>query len=368
MTNSFNLREINQEEAINLCQFYIRSGQNMLMLGRRGIAKTAIAMQSIKECGFKINYINLSVLDRSDLAGFPSLFETGDIVNYKSPYYLPTLKDNQKSDCVLLFDEVDKAQQEVMQPLLEILQFRKINGKPLNAFSCILTGNLINENANSNLIPSTILDRTSKYILSFDFQKWLDWAKLNNIHDLILGFLSSNPNLACGEIEDTNMASPSPRGWSLASEALIQAHKNKITDVNTITSIVAGFVGENAAIQFQQWYSYSRNLEKHILVLIETGFCNIDYHKLDPTEQLVFAIMACYIAKNKVLEKTGKKRLKYLDYLCKFFIDTNVAPEVQLISMINAFSPEMIVKEKLYECKSFLALHTSLTNITENTK
>src|SRR5690606_28038254 len=139
--------------------------------------------------------------------------------------------------------EVDKAPPEVTAPLLEILQFKKINGKPINVAGCILTGNLFNEGAHSNLINTALLDRGAKYILSFNFEKWIDWAKAHAVHDLILGFLRSNPEFACGKIEDSTYASPSPRGWTYASNALIRAKELKIVDIDTVTQIISGFVG-----------------------------------------------------------------------------------------------------------------------------
>lgn len=361
MSNPLNLKSINQEEASNLCRFYIASGQNMLMLGRRGIAKTAIAIQSIQAAGYKVNYINLSVIERNDLAGYPMLFDKGDLITYKSPYYLPPLQENQKPDSVLLFDELDKAAPETTAPLLEIAQFKTINGKKLNAVSCIFTGNLLEEGAYGNVISSAILDRTSKYILEFNFDVWVKWARENQIHPLILAFLISNPELAIGKIETTEYASPSPRSWSLASEALIKAHEMKITDIDTITNIIAGFVGLNAAISFEVWYKYSRKYESEVLSLVENGIIQINYNALEPTEQLVFIIMACNAAKMKILNTGGKKRTKGLDNICRFFVDYNVAKEMQTVALMNCFPFDMIVKEKLYESKLFFNIHRDLT-------
>lgn len=99
-------------------------------------------------------------------------------MQFKLPKYLPPL-EKKKADTVILFDEIDKAPSELMGPLLEILQFKTINGVPLNVSSCILTGNLMEENVGSFDINKALLDRGAKYILKFEFDKWLNWAKLN---------------------------------------------------------------------------------------------------------------------------------------------------------------------------------------------
>ncbi len=366
MNNLLNLPEIDQEQALNLGKFFIKSKKNLFLFGRRGVGKTEIIIQAAKECNIKVNYINLSVIERPDLAGYPDINAPGDMVTFKSPFFLPKLNDGEEADSIILFDEVDKAPCEVTAPLLEILQFGKINGKRINVISSILTGNLINEGANSNLVSSALLDRGAKYILSFNFEKWIDWAKIHDVHDLILGFLRSNPEFACGKIEDLVYASPSPRGWTLASDALNQAKELKIVDIDSVTQIISGFVGGEAGLRFKIWYEHYRKFEPYVYSLIESGEMNLNYHELTPTEKVVFVVTACYFAKQKVLDDTkSKKKFYALENLCNFLIQNNVDHEVQVMGLYNSFDFEMITHNKLYECKPFFNLFSKLNeNIT----
>lgn len=371
MSNPLNLQEIDQEQALSLSKFFIKSHQNMFLFGRRGVGKTHIAIQAAQDCGFKVNYINLSVIERPDLAGYPDINSTGDIITFKSPAFLPKLIDNAKPDSIILFDEVDKAPPEVTAPLLEILQFKAINGKHINVAGCILTGNLINENSYSNQISSALLDRGAKYILSFNFDKWIDWAKIHNVHDLILGFLRSNPEFACGKTEDACYASPSPRGWTLASEALMRAKELKVVDIESITHIISGFVGNEGGLRFKIWYEHYRKFEPYVHSLIESGDMIFDFHNLAPTEKVIFVVTACYYAKQKVFTETkkSKNRFAYLENLCKFFNQYKVDHEVQVMGLYNSFDFDMITKYKLYECKEFFDHFTKLNeNITIKSK
>jgi len=362
--NALNLQEIDQEQALHLGKFFIRSGQNFFLFGRRGVGKTEIIIQAAESCKLKVNYINLSVIERPDLAGYPNINSPGDVITFKSPSFLPILEEKAKPNTVLLLDEVDKAPPEITAPLLEILQFKKINGKPLNVASCVLTGNLINEGAYSNLISTALLDRGAKFILSFNFQKWSDWAKANNVHDLIVGFLRSNPDLACGKVEDTCYASPSPRAWTLASEALIKARDLKIIDIDTIAQIISGYVGNEAGIKFKIWYEYYRKFEPSIHSIIESGSASLfDFDQLAPTEKVVFIISACYYAKYKLLSETTKSnnRFAYLENLCKFLQTHNIDRELQVIGFLNSFDFDLITRHKLYECKMFFKHFNTLT-------
>ena len=354
MSDYTNLQKISQENASHLAKFFIKSEKNFLLFGRRGTGKTEIILQAIKECKYKVSYINLSVMERCDLGGYPNINSNNDVVTFKSPHFLPKLEERKKPDTVLLFDEVDKCSPETTAPLLEILQFRKINGVPLNIVSCMLTSNMINESAHSNIISSALLDRVSKYILDFDMTNWLDWAKSNNVHDLILGFLRSHPDLACGVMEGV-FVSPSPRAWTLASEAIIQAHELKIVDIETITSIISGYVGSEAGLKFKIWYEHYRKFEPIIHSLIDKGSTNFAFNELMPTEKIIFVISACYYAKQKVFGEPfkNKNRLIYLEHLCKFLQYYKVDHEVQVMAFYNAFSFEQIATHKLYESTIF---------------
>lgn len=363
MNDYTNLQKISQESASNLAKFFIRSGKNLLLFGRRGTGKTEILLQAIKDCKYKINYINLSVMERCDLGGYPNINSDEDIVTFKSPHFLPKLEAGEKSNVVLLFDEIDKCSPETTAPLLEILQFRKINGVPLNIVSCVLTSNLLNENAYSNTISLALLDRVAKYTLDFNFDLWIDWAKINGVHDLILGFLRSHPDLACGKAEETCYASPSPRAWTLASEALIKARELKIVDIETVIQIISGYVGNEAGLKFKIWYEHYRRFEPYIHSLIETGSTTLVFNELLPTEKVVFVISACYYAKHKLFSEPAKSRnrLVYLEHLCNFLQQYKVEHEVQIMGFYNSFDFDMITKHKLYECKVFFDHFNKLT-------
>lgn len=364
MTNALNLQEIDQEQALNLTKFFIQSNQNVFLFGRRGVGKTDIAIQAAKESGLKINYVNLSVIERPDLAGYPDMSIPGDIIHYKSPYFLPKLIGS-KPDSIILFDEIDKVQPEVTAPLLEILLFRKINGIPLNVAACVLTGNLMNEGAYSNTISSALLDRGAKYILSFNFEKWIDWAKINNVHDLILGFLRSDPQFACGEIEESVYASPSPRSWTLASKALLKTKELKVLDIDSVSQIISGYVGHEAGLRFKIWYEHYRQFEPYVHSLIERSEMALNFNDLAPTEKTVFVVSACYYAKQKVFSDKSKNRFVYLENLCNFFNHYHVESEVQIMGLYNSFDFDMIKQHKLYTCKVFFDHFTKLSeNVT----
>jgi len=365
MNDYANLRKISQENAANLAKFFIKAEKNLLLFGQSGIGKTELLLQAIKECNYKVNYINLSVMERCDLSGYPDINSSSNSLTFKYPHFLPRLEAGNKPDTVWLFDEVDKCSPETTAPLLEILQFRRVNGVPLNIVSCMLTSNLLTENSYSNRISSALTDRTAKYILEFDFQLWVDWSKANNVHDLIIGFLRSNPEFACSSVGETAYASPSPRSWTWASQALLRAKELKMPDIESVSQIISGYVGNEAGMRFQMWYSHYRKFEPHVNSLFERGQMSFNFDELIPTEKVVFVVAACYHAKLKVFGDKSKNRFVYLERLCNFFNHYKVDTEMQVMGLHNSFSFESIRQKKLYECKPFFDHFTKLTeNIT----
>lgn len=356
-----NLKPINQEECENLLRFYVKTGSNLFLYGHRGIGKSELSIQAIKACGYKVGLINLSVIDRPDLAGYPNLFEHADVVSYRSPYYLPALKKDAKPSLVLLLDDADKASKELYAPLHELLSTRTINGKALDIASVILTANLMNEGAGSNLIPSAVLDRGAKYELTFNPEQWFKWAINNGVHDLVVGFLKSNPNLICGDTAYTALASPTPRGWTMASEAIVRAISLKMNDENTIIGIVSGFVGEKVGTEFGLWYAYYRKYEPIALSLVEKDIAPSEWKTWSPTERMVFVITASRIARTKFVE-ASKTKPKYgvIERLCGWL--EGVEPELQMLA-ISSFPAELVVapNAKLYDCKPFFKLTQKLS-------
>jgi len=357
-----NLVEINTEQAEHLTQFTVRSGSNIFLFGQPGLGKTAISTQSILNTGYKCSYINLSMVERPDLMGFPDLNSKSDLVEYKSPHFLPPLKEGAKPSSVLLVDEVDKAPQENTAPLLELMQSRTINGKKIDVAAIILTGNTIEDRSGSNELYKALLDRGAKYLLKFDLDKWLEWAKQNDVHDLIQGFIKHNPNLCCKTPDRATLAFPTPRSWTLASRAIYKARELKLTDIETVSMIVGGFVGNEAGTKFRVWFEHFKKFEPMALSLVEKGLHPADYNQWSITEQIVFVISACHMARLKFVA-ASKTKPKYacIDRLCEFL--SGVEPELQTLGISGSFPLDLVVdpRYRLYQNESFFNLSQKLS-------
>jgi len=263
---------------------------------------------------------------------------------------------------VFLFDEVDKAASETMQTLLEFLQFRSINGRKLDIKACLLTGNLPDEHAASQQISHAITKRCKSYKLQLDFNQWREWAYGHAVHDLVVGFLTANPDFLHKTPPDgdpTAYALPSPRTWTDVSDSLWALEKdNQFQKLNgeelagLQKLLIAGSVGDTAAIKFVNWFKYYRKMDPVVEALLEKGKMP-DQKKLDAQELFICALSACSRVYRELKPKNEDKIKKYAKNVYKWIGSLSV--DIQMGASRMAFGGDFdnIQKYRLSEIDEF---------------
>ncbi|QRE00205.1 hypothetical protein [Burkholderia phage BCSR5] len=111
--------------------FWVKHSQNVMLIGKHGIGKTHIIMQAAKDHGLKLKYFSCATLDPwVDFIGIPKerTMKKGD----KKIAYLDLIrpKDFALDRVEFIFlDELNRADPKVLNAVLELVQFRSINGK-----------------------------------------------------------------------------------------------------------------------------------------------------------------------------------------------------------------------------------------------
>lgn len=220
-----------------------------------------------------------------------------------------TSSDGDKNNYnILLLDEVDKTPPENLQPLLELLLYRTINGRPLDISAIFMTGNLPDEQTHSEPLSHAITNRAMVVQLEPSPSVWLDWAIKNNIHPLVVGFLSDESN--CNELFNARpsnntycYAYTSPRAWAACSRVNykfdenygiktsdnINIEKGDIKDSNTdfenerfealdkMRKIMnSSIIGEFASNKIEIWFKYYRKYSKFVNDVFEGGNGSIE--------------------------------------------------------------------------------------------
>lgn len=367
VVSDFNLRKLSTVELERNTAASISAGSNLSVFGRRGTGKTEIFKQQIAASGHIEVYINISLYERTDLGGYPDLMSGhNEQAESESKYrfidfllpkmYKNMLEGNKK--VVICLDEVDKADPSLWAPLLELTQFRSINGLVLPNLHCtLMTGNLISEGGKRPSLP--LLDRTEKYLVEADFNSWQKWAaRSNSIHPSILAYLTDHcDHLFGGADPQDRYADPSPRSWHMASK-LLYAGEEHGWSPDLLLNKVYGCVGKEIGIQFDQYYTHYQVLTPMINEIFDGIIVKDKFEKLAPTQKLVSCLMTCTRAANDMDKHTPKDQPVSLKYVGRFLSD--VENEDALVSIRNQITGARIAKYRLDQHESWKELITSI--------
>jgi hypothetical protein len=345
-TSDFNLQKLSTKSLAQHIAASIQVESNIAIFGRRGTGKTEIAKQEIKLANCKEVYLNLSVLERVDMGGYPNILSNNPdrkFVDFLLPYFYESMMDGTQG-VVALLDEVDKADPSLWAPLLEFTQFHSINGRKLpNLKSVIMTGNLISEGGARPSVP--LLDRAEKYLVEADATSWLNWAgKVGGIHPSITSYLTDNPQDLFGAIDpDERYADPSPRGWAGASELLFKGEANK-WNIDILNQKVYGRIGKEIGIKYSHYYEHYQQLLPLVAMIFQGNSVKSKFNKLEPTKRLVTSMIACARFAHQ-LDTDDPVLPKTTEYVGKFLQE--IPSEVSLISIRSQIQMERLLKHKL---------------------
>ena len=348
-TSDFNLQKLSTKDLSEHIAASIQVESNIAVFGRRGTGKTEIAKYQIKKAGLHEVYLNLSVLERVDMGGYPNIMNSNlqrKFVDFLLPQFYEPMVDG-KEGVVALLDEVDKADTSLWAPLLEFTQFRSINGRKLPQLKAIImTGNLISEGGARPSLP--LLDRSEKYLVEADVTSWLEWAgKMGHIHPSITAYITDHPKDLFGNVDpDDRYADPSPRGWDKASQLLYRG-ENFGWSTDLLNSKVSGCVGKDAGLKYSNYYEHYQ----HLLPMIEDIYLGKDvssrYNVLEPTKKLVACMITCARLAAQLDQSNVDETLPSIHYVGKFL--QNVSYENVLVAVRSQIQIDRIVTYNLDE-------------------
>jgi len=361
--------EITSEKYSQLVDFTIESGGNLIAIALAGTGKTEIAIERIKHAGFKPLYLNMSVMESPELVGLPEKDRDRNVVRYIPPEFMP--QDGE--EVVLVVDEVDKLKSELQGPLLEIFQFRTINGTKLKIKAIIATGNLPDEGAFSLPISHALTNRCMVVKVTADYHFWQTWAVAKAINPLIVGFLGRDSALFAPvpkKDDPTAYCRPSPRSWTNAAIKLDELAKSKIIKgmkdedlIELQSRVVSGYTGMEPANKFRVWLTHYRHIAGVVDDLVYKGVVPKENYEID--RKLVFNIACCStLATMPDKDKPAIRRAaQYVfDYLAK------QPSDIQLAAVKSTLQMEWMVRMGFNEIASVKTIFGNINRVLNNQK
>ena len=137
---------------------YANHNLNVLLIGSHGIGKTVMVEQVAENLGVQFKYYSASTLDPwADLVGIPVPDKETKTLDFYRPASLEAAE-------FIFFDELNRAHPRVLNAVLEIIQFKKINGVPLPNLKMIWAAiNPIEEGYSVEEIDPALFDRFHVY-------------------------------------------------------------------------------------------------------------------------------------------------------------------------------------------------------------
>jgi hypothetical protein len=270
---------ISFEQFTKIAPYIIRSRKPIMGHGRHGIGKSELVYQMADKLAsilgddfvsrYGLDYV-FPVIERRA----SQMADTGDVIGVPEP------KDSEHGrittfapmgwfarachePCILFFDEVDRANNDVRQSLMELTDSRKIAGHTLHPDTIVVAmvngGSHDENNAYqvSELDPAEH-DRWWHVNLEPTVEDWTTWAK-DKLNSIIVDFIIHNKEHLehKGEMEPHKVY-PSRRSWAhfdkcLAMDDYILLSKDNEQVPMDLYFIGEGFIGQEASISFRDF-------------------------------------------------------------------------------------------------------------------
>ena len=219
------------------------------MWGPPGIGKSDIIKQLGSELEAHVIDIRLSLWDPTDIKGIPYFDSVDSTMRWAPPSELPSQEMAGKYKQVLLFlDEMNSAAPAVQAAAYQLILNRRVGTYTLpDNVVIVAAGNRETDKGVTFRMPAPLANRFVHLELAVDWDDWFEWATENKIHKDVVGYLTfSKKDLYDFDPKSSSRAFATPRSWSFVSELL----EDDDTDVDTLTDLTCGSVGEGLAVKF----------------------------------------------------------------------------------------------------------------------
>jgi hypothetical protein len=226
-----------------------KSKRPIFLWGAPGLGKSDIIKQLGEELDAPVIDIRLSLWEPTDIKGIPFFNPETHTMEWAPPMELPNAQlASQHTNVILFLDEMNSAAPSVQAAAYQLVLNRKIGTYVLpDNVLIVAAGNRDADKGVTYRMPSPLANRFIHLEMEHKFDDWFEWATVNTIHKDVVGFLTfSKKDLYDFDPKASTKAFATPRSWSFVSDLLFDDDE----DVNTLTDLVAGAIGEGLAIKF----------------------------------------------------------------------------------------------------------------------
>ncbi|MBQ7403972.1 MAG: AAA family ATPase [Lentisphaeria bacterium] len=224
----------------------------IMVWGAPGLGKSTAVRELTQELGIGFIDVRLAQREPVDMRGLPVPDEKENSVKWLVSGEWPR---DPNSRGIIMFDELTAADKTLQVAAYEFILDRRLGAlyNVPDGWYIMAAGNRIEDRAVSCAMSSALANRFLHVEVAAEAASFLAWAKENNLHPAVTGFINFRPQLLFSqENEDLQRGWPSPRSWERVSTMLKIAEKNQRK--SSLKYTIPGLIGQGAAAEFMAFY------------------------------------------------------------------------------------------------------------------
>ncbi|MEM9725132.1 MAG: MoxR family ATPase [Pseudomonadota bacterium] len=215
--------------------------------GPPGIGKSALVTGFAEAVGMDCVSMLGSQLAPEDIIGVPQI--EGGVSRFRPPAQIA-----RTEPYVLFLDELNACSQEVQKAFYSLINDRRVGEYHLPKGSVVIgAGNRAEDAAIVKPMSSALINRMVHVRLRADHGDWLAWARMAEVHPLVLDYLALRPDHLWSKPQKREEPFSTPRAWHMLSDAL-RAHDPAALGEDQVGVLSAGLLTPAHAQQFSAFF------------------------------------------------------------------------------------------------------------------
>jgi len=314
--------------------------------GSPGLGKSSIVRAICESRSIDLVDVRLAQMEAVDIRGLPVPNRDDKSVDWLVNGSWPR-DPNGKG--IIFLDEMSSCDKSVQVAAYELVLDRRL-GKLYSVppgYLIVAAGNTATDRAVVSTMSSALSNRFMHVELKEDQETWLKWARGNNVHPAVIGFLTFKPSMLL-KMEDENLERgwPSPRSWERVSE---MCHICK--DENLLRKLVYGLVGPGAGVQFMSFYKLNIEFNDMLAILKDPKAEIVIPSQADRLYAMVSAMV--YLLWRGKDEEDEKARIEGFFRVCLKLDSSYSSMAVTAAMQGNKSTPDVEYARKLVACPLF---------------
>lgn len=235
------------ETAKEMARIFRAKDIPLYLHGSPGVGKSDALKQLAVEAKVGFKDIRIGTMLPEDLTGIPVPDLEKKVATWLRAEFWPNEARDGKEG-IICFDELSDANRSLQSCIYRVILDRQIGECVLPpGWWPVAAGNRREDRAAAGSISTALANRFAHIHIRADADCWLQWANVNNIDPMLIGFIKFKKDMLHSMEGADLLAFPSPRSWARASKVFDAPEGMRF-------KLVAANVGEGPALEVENFF------------------------------------------------------------------------------------------------------------------